>query len=246
MIVNEGLRAGDLDGIVLDTFTVDQYKSKMGEDKNICVLAFSCNNQAGAKDLEQFLEQGYKFVLDADSTPGTLADGTFKVFVEIPREPKLDSYIREILDDLENLTNIDTFKFTYHKHKKTFEATKANLSEVLPRNDIAYQQKIQAMRLGEVHSFFDKFNMMEFHLDDNIITVIKDGSQEKLRFQLESYGDTQQILKETKAFKIDTDSMAECVYLTKFFGPFNITKTVDNSFIFSKDNISAVVKKYKW
>ena len=53
---NEGLKAGDLDGIVADTFSVDRYKSKMGEDKNICVLAFVCSGAAGAKDLEKFAE----------------------------------------------------------------------------------------------------------------------------------------------------------------------------------------------
>ena len=42
MQVNEGLKAGDLEGIVEKRFSVDQYKSKMGEDKDICVLAFVC------------------------------------------------------------------------------------------------------------------------------------------------------------------------------------------------------------
>ena len=57
MQVNEGLKAGDLEGIVEKRFSVDQYKSKMGEDKDICVLSFVCSSAPGAKDLENFCEK---------------------------------------------------------------------------------------------------------------------------------------------------------------------------------------------
>ena len=88
--------------------------------------------------------------------------------------------------------------------------------------------------------------MMEFKLDNNIITVKKHGSNEPLKFELHSYGDTQQILKEVKAFTIDQDAMAECIHLTKYFGPYNITKTTEDRFIFSKQNESVMLSKYKW
>jgi hypothetical protein len=243
---NEGLKAGDLEGLVEKRFSVDQYKSKMGEDKNICVLAFVCSSAAGAKDLERFAEKGYKKVLDADATPGTMSDGKHRVFIEFPREEKLDQYLGEFLDDLKKLTNIKTFEFTYHKRTVPFEATRANLGNVIPLTPEAYLIKINSLKLGEVHSFFDKFQLLEFKLDKNIISVKKRGSQEELKFELHSYGDTNQVLKESKAFKIDADSMAECLFLTKYFGPFNITKTYENQFVFSKNGTSALVSKYKW
>ena len=40
-MITEGLKAGDLEGIVEKTFSVDQFKSKMGEDQDVCVLTFS-------------------------------------------------------------------------------------------------------------------------------------------------------------------------------------------------------------
>ena len=52
--INEGLRAGDLEGTIEKRFSVDQYKSKMGDDRNICVLAFVATNAEAAKDLERF------------------------------------------------------------------------------------------------------------------------------------------------------------------------------------------------
>jgi len=53
-------------------------------------------------------------------------------------------------------------------------------------------------------------------------------------------------MKESKAFAIDHKAMAECLYLTKYFGMNNITKTTENKFIFSKGDQSAVLSKYKW
>jgi len=244
--LTEGLRAGDLEGIISKTFSVDQYKSKMGEDKNIMVLAFTCNSAEGAKDLERFAEKGYKKILDADATPGTLQDGKYRVFVEFTRTEGVDRDIADFLDDLKKLTKIDNFEFTYHKRTVPYEASRKNLAEVLPLTPMAYNQKIHGMKLGETHSFFDKFNMMEFKLDNNIITVTKPGNRDPLQFELHAYGNTQMILKETKAFLIDDKSMAECIHLTKYFGPYHITKTLENRFIFTKDGNSAVVSKYKW
>ena len=40
-IIKEGLKAGDLEGVVSKTFSIDQYKSKMGEDKNILAVSYT-------------------------------------------------------------------------------------------------------------------------------------------------------------------------------------------------------------
>ena len=101
-LVNEGLKAGDLEGVVSNKFSIDQYKSKMGEDRNILVLAFTVDGMAPAKDLERFAETGYKSVLDADATPGTLEDGKHKVFVEFARSPDVVKQILAFLEDLKN------------------------------------------------------------------------------------------------------------------------------------------------
>ncbi len=245
MKINEGLKAGDLEGIVSNKFTVDQYKSKMGEDKDICVLCFTVESQQAARDLESFAEKGYKNILDADATPGTLEDGKYKVFIEFPRDDKLSSTITEFLSDLKKLTNIENFQFTYHKDIVPVDAIGENLN-TLPNSAESYMQKVKSMRVGETRNFFDKFNMMEMKLEDNIMSIKKDGQKETLSFEIHDFGNTNRIIKETKAFLIDSQSMAEVMHLTKYFGPYNITKTNENRFIFSKAGESAVVSKYKW
>ena len=64
--LSEGLQRGDLKEFVSDVFTVDQYKSKMGEDSDIVVLGFHVKEKFPAIDLVEFIERGYPFVLDAD------------------------------------------------------------------------------------------------------------------------------------------------------------------------------------
>ena len=244
-LVNEGLKAGDLDGVVSKRFSVDQFKSKMGEDRNIMVLAFTVDGMAPAKDLERFAETGYKEVLDADATPGTLEDGKHRVFVEFARVEAVDQHIRKFLDDLSKLTNIETFEFTYHKRTVPFEASAKNLADVLPRTPEAYNQKINSLKLGEVKDFFDRFQMMEFKLDNNMVQIKKQNA-DTLKFELHAFGSTNMIMNEIRAFKLDESAMSECMYLTKYFGPYQITKTTEDRFIFSKDGESALLSKSGW
>ena len=244
-LVNEGLKAGDLDGVVSKRVSVDQFKSKMGEDRNIMVLTFTVDGMAPAKDLERFAETGYKEVLDADATPGTLEDGKHRVFIEFARVEKVDQHVRKFLDDLKKLTNIEIFEFTYHKDPTPFEASAKNLADILPRTPEMYTQKTQQMKLGEIKNFFDKFQMMEFKLDNNIITCKKQNA-EALSFELHAFGDTNMIMNEVKAFRLDESAMSECMFMTKYFGPYQITKTTEDRFIFSKGGESALLSKSGW
>ena len=245
-LVNEGLKAGDLEGVVNKQFSIDQFKSKMGDDKNILVLGLVVDGQAPAKDLERFAEVGYKSVLDADATPGTLEDGKHRVFIEFARSPEVIGQIMAFLEDLKKLTNIEEFEYTYHKNENPTMVSAGTLGEAIPTTPEAYEQKVNEMRVSEARHFFDKYDMMECNIAENIMTVKKTGAGHDLKFELHKFGATDEIMKETKAFKIDLDSISECTHLTKYFGPYDITKTNENKFIFTKGDQSALVSKSGW
>ena len=40
-----GLRAGDLNDLILDTFEVDNFQSKMGDDRDVCVVSLQQNKE---------------------------------------------------------------------------------------------------------------------------------------------------------------------------------------------------------
>ena len=243
ILVNEGLKAGDLEGVISNRFSIDQYKSKMGEDKNIMVLTFTVDGQAPAKDLERFAETGYRSVLDADATPGSMEDGKHKVFIEFARRPEVVSEIMTFLDDLKKLTNIEEFEYTYHKGENPTMVSAGTMSETVPTTPEDYEQRVNEMKVSEARSFFDKYDMMECKILENTMSVKKTGAGHELKFEIHKFGPTQDIMKEVKSFKIDMDSIAECTHLTKYFGPYNITKTNENKFIFTNSDKSALVSR---
>ncbi len=245
-IVKEGLKAGDLEGVVSPCFSVDQFKSKMGEDKNILVLAFTVDGHEPAKDLERFAETGYKSIMDADATPGTLSDGKHKVFIEFARKEGVVRNIIGFLEDLKKLTNIEEFSYTYHKGQNPTVVSDSTLAEMVPTTPEAYEQRVSEIKVGEAKNFFDKYDMLECKMQDNVLSVKKSGTQQELQFEIHKVGKTNEIMKEAKAFAIDMASVAECTHLTKYFGPYNITKTTENKFIFSKGDQSALLSKSGW
>ena len=101
------------------------------------------------------------------------------------------------------------------------------------------------MKLESTQTFFDKFQMMEFKLDNNIIEITKRNA-DTLRFELHAFGQTSMIMNEIKAFRLDESAMSECMFLTKYFGPYQITKTNEDRFIFSKGGESALMSKSGW
>ena len=246
MQFNEGLKAGDLEGVVSNRFSIDQYKSKMGEDRNIMVLAFTVDGQAPARDLERFAETGYKAIMDADATPGTMEDGKHRVFIEFARKPDVISHIVSFLEDLKKLTNHECFEYTYHKGQNPTTVSDSTLAETVPTTPEAYEQRVSEIKIGEAKNFFDKYDMLECKLQDNILSVKKSGTQQELQFEIHKVCKTNEIMKEAKAFAIDMASVAECTHLTKYFGPYNITKTTENKFIFSKGDQSALLSKSGW
>jgi len=64
--LNEGLRPEDLELMVYPIFEVDTFRSKMGEDQDVCVISFQVKDRDPARDLMEFIEKGYSFVLDSD------------------------------------------------------------------------------------------------------------------------------------------------------------------------------------
>ena len=120
-MINESLQEHDLRNFLSNIVTIDSYKSKIGDDQDVIVICFTVDSEDPAKDLENFIEMGYNFVLDADVTSGETDDGTYKVFVEIERGRHAPNQIREILDGVEKISQIDNFRFRYFKSFKSNE-----------------------------------------------------------------------------------------------------------------------------
>ena len=102
--LNEGLEYGDLKRSVVPEVTIDTFKSKMGDDKDICTITLLCKEKNPAIDLMNFLEKSYDWLLDAEISSGERDDGKYLVFVEADRNKELPTHIEQMIRDLLNLT----------------------------------------------------------------------------------------------------------------------------------------------
>ena len=134
---------GDLKRLVHNELHIDEYKSKMGTDADVCVVSFKVSGKEPSADLVSFIEKGYDFVLDADVSSGEKEGGDYLVFVELERTDKLPEQIIEIMEDIMNLTSqkIEEWRVRYYKSVTDHELTKESLSNIIPLTSEEYSAK---------------------------------------------------------------------------------------------------------
>jgi hypothetical protein len=240
--LNEGLRPLDLKEMVHPTFDIDVHRSKMGEDKDVCVLSFQVKDRAPAKDMMEFIEKGYHFVLDSDISSGENEDGEYSVFVELSRSPRLAEQIKDITYGVRKLTGIDDFKFKYYKQPELHNVTEETLASIVPSTAVAYESAMNKVRTEGVKKFFSKTLKDDLTLDGDIITIHKPfNKQVQLRMVREGEVDT--ILEgSTDTITMDEESMSEIFWLTKVLGDYNINKVGEN-FVFDNKGQAMILQR---
>ena len=88
-----------MEGLIKPVIHVDEFTSKMGEDDDIIVLSFFLRDPTAAKDLMNWFERGYDFIIDADRSPGEIKTNRYLVFVEIRRRSSAGAQVTQLLDD---------------------------------------------------------------------------------------------------------------------------------------------------
>jgi hypothetical protein len=240
--VNEGLMAGDLRMLVDNIFEVDSYSSKMGEDKDIVVLAFTVKNQEPAQDLVEFVENGYDFVLDADASPGELSDGKYKVFVEIERNRRIAEQITELLNGMSKLAEIDDFKFRYHKSFHSIDADAVNLSEAIPKTKEDYEVTVQENVMNNFSNFFGRSYLEQVCVDHEDI-VFQRKYAEPLRMRIADFGTKAEVYNNIVGpIMLEGNAMSEIMYFTKYVGNYNITK-IGDKFVFENGKYAVALEK---
>lgn len=240
-IIKEGLRPNDLEDMVFNIFEIDTFQSKMGEDRDVCVLSFRARDRAPAKDMMEFIEKGYKFVLDSDVSAGEDKEGTYHVFVELSRSPELGKQISEIVDGVKRLTKIENWKFRYHKSTYAHDLNEENINKVVPTTSEAYSMMMESKRVEGIQKFFSKSFKTDIVVEGNKVIIIRPFGM-KLSFNIVDFGDINEIQKNiTETIKLDTKSMAEVMWLTKMLGDYNINKYGD-SFVLEDGKKTMIIK----
>lgn len=146
----EGLEEKDLARLVSNKYSIDEFKSKMGDDADIIVLAFTVDDKMPAQDLMNFIEKGYDWILDADVSSGESGNGQWNVFAELQRSEEAPDQIHQLLDDISNLTDFDNWKFKYRKDSAYQDCTEENIRKVVPLTPEAYAQRYETEELDRM------------------------------------------------------------------------------------------------
>ena len=225
--LNESLSFKDLENLISSTFTIDVYKSKSFDDDDTITISFTAKGELPAEDLEKFIEKGYK-VLDAEKEISNEGEDLFNVFVEINREPKTAVQIDEMLNDLLNLVEFDTWKFKYYRDEKAHTYSKELMIQMVPFSKEAYAEKTETEKAETVFEFIGKNMLDKMSLNENVVTFTKGHRQ--LSYQL--------VEGEIDYSKVDISPTAlrECNELDRFLHRSILIHKADGHLVLTKNN----------
>lgn len=136
----EGLQYKDLDGMMKPTIHIDEFTSKMGDDADIVVVSFFVRDLQAAKDLVNWFEKGYDFVLDADRSPGEIKPSRYLVYVELRRRSTIPGQIQDLLSDLGTLTEFDLSDWRWRYENKDYDWDEDEFAKIVPCTPNAYRR----------------------------------------------------------------------------------------------------------
>jgi hypothetical protein len=244
--LKEGLNRHDLKGYVSEYFTIDRYKSKMGEDADIVVLGFRVNEKYPAIDLMEFIEKGYNFILDADMSAGEEMDGHYQVFVEMERTPNLPGQLRVLLNGVSQLCDCYDWKFRYQKSNGAIPFSEEKILEHVPTTRDEYANKILEIKNRDVGKFFDQGAIDGVALEEDGTLTFKKPFFGPLKMKLVSMGRYEDIKSTIPgALSLDENGQSQVYFLQKYLGNYEIDK-IGDKFLIRNGNRALVAEKNSW
>lgn len=244
-ILNEGLRREDLKDQVKEFFTVDHFRSKMGEDRDVVVIAFTVKEKYPAIDLMEFMERGYNFILDADMSSGEESNGYYHVFVEIERTPNLPNQLSQLLSGVGQLCGCYEWKFNYQKTKTLIEFNEQNILENVPLTAAEYENRLLEFKNLDIKEFFDQ-GAVDVSLDSNNNLFFAKPYAGEISAKFEAIGNYDVVKDLLKgAISLDESSQSQVLFLTKYLGNYDINK-IDNKFLIRNNDKAVIISKSHW
>lgn len=140
-LLSETLEYKAMVGMLKSAIHVDEFASKMGDDQDIIVISFYVRNEQAAKDLVNWFEKGYDWVLDADRSPGEIRPGRYLVYVEMQRRSTAGVKVSDMIDDLGTLTEFDRDDWSMTYQDQTVPFTTDTFDRMIPRSPREYREQ---------------------------------------------------------------------------------------------------------
>ena len=220
---------------VSEVITIDNFQAKLGKDEDVSVIKLQTDNKSVAEDLVHFIETGSKFVLDADNSPAKNEDNRYDVFVEIERNIDLPKNIMELVRDIEQVTGMLPWKFSFYKNQKQFKLSEQNLTTIIPTSASQYTFLTDDKVEEDIAKFFESAPIIHKRINGKNIILKK--AYTKHEMIVEAFDHDVQ-----GTYKIDRESSEQSSYLNHWLGGGYSVVKVDDLFKITKGSKSIVAK----
>jgi hypothetical protein len=167
-VLNEALDYQDLVNMIVPIITIDKYEAKMGDDDEIVTVTFTAKGKQVAEDLVDWLERGYDFVLDAQTSEGEITSGKWLVFVEMDRRTRVPERVIEMVEDMVTLTDLPVKEWTIVIDDEEYELDANIMKTKLILSPHEYRQ-VKEVDLNEMREVAGISTHQVFNNRDNIL-----------------------------------------------------------------------------
>ena len=128
--ISEGVKRKSLEHLIEPKISIDEYESKIS-DKRVIVVGFYCGDKDPANDLSMFIDSSSLPILDTEVSPAPTPTGHYVVWVEIARSKQFPEVVQNLLKEIDNLTDVDSWKFVCPAQQNEQELDEKNLTKFL-------------------------------------------------------------------------------------------------------------------
>lgn len=203
-LIAEGLRRNDLQNLVSDVISIDEYNSKI--DDSAIVVAFHVQDRNAAQDLNRFIQKSHVDILDTDVSPAPDQKGFYLVFVELPLNTQIGKSIYEITKDVAALADVETWRMRL----RTIKGTR-------PFNAKLVDRVLLKQLENNIKEFFHTSDLNNVILESSCVTFV--GSGFVVRLPLVAFGPHERLFNEQRLtesairFNSDEQNMAKKLQL---------------------------------
>jgi hypothetical protein len=155
---------------------------------------------------------------------------------------KVPSQIRQLLDGLSQLCDINKWRFRYYKDPKSYIFSEDLAADIIPLTIVDYNQRLLDIKNRELGTFFNKGAIESVKLNNDDSMSISKPYAESLVLKFIDHGEYSQ-LKESLSggMQLDSASYGQSLYLQKFLGNYEIFK-IDNKFLIRNGDDAVIVE----
>ena len=220
---------------ISELITIDNFQAKLGKDEDVSVIKFQSDNKAVAEDLVRFIETGCSFVLDADNSPAKNQDGRYNIFVELERNDDLPKKIMELVRDIEQVSGMLPWRFTFHKKENEYSLSEETLATIVPTSSSQYKFLTDDNIEEDIKSFFESSSVVSKRIKGKNLTLKKAFTHHEMI--IESFNRDVQ-----GTYKIDRESNEQASYLNHWLGGGYSVVKVDDFFKITKGTKSMLTR----